>query len=265
MSLIQLAKNALWNFPELKKARKTAFGKIIFYFMLLCALAAIPITLPVIQVFHAIQADGQEIAKNIPDFTISDGKIQTKAVEGFIYQTDSIIFTFAPDGQRSAEDVAQDMVGNFLSIGLLAEELVVSFPATDAALSILGSNQLELSYREAAMENLNGQTFRNLLANNQLPWWMYLLTFVVAFYPSFLNLLSTLVLATLFGNLYARFKQVGYSFLENLKMMVVAMTLPLLILTVIQSFGLLFNTTIALLFGSLVIFAQAVKAEKITH
>lgn len=74
MRFLQLVKNSILHFNELKNAKNIGFGKMILYLLLLSLIAAIPITLQVRQVFSDIQSDGQEIAEQIPDFTVEDGK-----------------------------------------------------------------------------------------------------------------------------------------------------------------------------------------------
>ena len=81
--------------------------------LFLSAILALPITKQVFSVLQEVQQDGQKIAEKLPDFSIENGTLQTKAKEsGFIYQTDSIIFTFDPDGKRTAADVQKDLIGN---------------------------------------------------------------------------------------------------------------------------------------------------------
>ncbi|MCW3745244.1 DUF1189 domain-containing protein [Enterococcus gallinarum] len=69
-----------------------------------------------------------EIVKNcakIPNFSIENGQLTTNGQgEGFIYQTDSIIFTFDPEGKRNATDIASDATANVLSVGLLKKKLL---------------------------------------------------------------------------------------------------------------------------------------------
>jgi len=264
MSLIQLAKHAFFNFPQLKEARKIGLGKIIAYILLLSSLSAIPITFQVLQIFKDIQTDGQEIAKQIPDFSIADGKLKTdNAEKGFIYQTNSIIFTFDPEGRRTPEDVSKDMVGNFLSVGLLSEELIISLPSNDATTSILGSNQFKLLYTDLTDANLlNGKMLRNMLASQQLPWWVFIVIFIVALYPSFLSLIASILIATLFGNIYCRFRQVRYSFLDNLKIATLCVTLPVVVATIVHALTYTFDSSTFVLLSTLFIFTRAVRPEK---
>ena len=67
--------------------------------LFLSAILALPITKQVFFCATRGATRWPKIAEKLPDFSIENGTLQTKAKEsGFIYQTDSIIFTFDPDG-----------------------------------------------------------------------------------------------------------------------------------------------------------------------
>lgn len=263
MSLIQLIKYSFFNFSQLKEARKIGLGKIIGYFFVLVAIFTIPIVFQVFQSFEEIREDGQAIAEKIPAFTIQDGKLTPEASEeGFIYQTDSIIFTFDPEGRRSSEDVSNDIVGNFLSIGLLPESIVIGLPASDMTTSLLGSNQLEISYQDSGLTNLNDEVVKETISYKHLPWWLSLIVFLVCFYPAFLNLVLTLLMSSLFAMIYSRIVRTGYSFLDNLKVLILGLTLPICLSTLILFFVPGFDTTTFILLCSVFIFPQIIKKEK---
>lgn len=262
MTLLQLAKNSIMHFNKLKDAKNIGFGKIIIYLLLLSLIAAIPITLQVRNVFSDIQSDGAEIAEQIPDFTIEDGQIQTEEQQGFIYQTDSIIFTFDPEGQRTADDISTDMIGNFLSVGLLQNKAVLSLQSNEATESILGDNQFEFSYTDEQFQNLSGEELRNELSQSQLPWWTPLVVLLVATYPSFINLIVTLLIASIIANLYSRIRRVKNRFLDNLKIMIASATLPIIIGAIINCFSASFDSTTFVAILSFFIFTQATKSAK---
>ncbi|NWO00074.1 DUF1189 domain-containing protein [Tetragenococcus halophilus] len=262
MRFLQLVKNSILHFNELKNAKNIGFGKMILYLLLLSLIAAIPITLQVRQVFSDIQSDGQEIAEQIPDFTVEDGKMQTNEQDGFIYQTDSIIFTFDPKGQRTSDDISKDMIGNFLSVGLLQEEAVLSLQSNEATEAILGDNQFELSYDDSRIQNLTGEMIQNELSQSKLPWWTLLVALLVATYPSFINLIVILLITTIIGNLYSRIQRTSNRFLDNLKIMIASATLPVIIGAVINSFSPGFDSTMLIAILAFFIFMQAIKSTK---
>ncbi|MHC5268043.1 DUF1189 family protein [Enterococcus sp. LJL98] len=199
MSYMQAFKSAILKIDQLQAVQKIKFGQAIAHLLLLSAILAIPLTSQMVQIFASMRQDGQKIAENIPDFTIEAGTLNVnKGQEGFIYQTDSIIFTFDPEGKRTAKEIGQDLLGNFLSVGLLKNQAVITFPATESVTSLLGSNQMSIPYDTPQMTELTGQKLRQIILEKQLPWWIFPLTFFVAIYPAFLSLIFTVILATLF-------------------------------------------------------------------
>ena len=266
MSLIQLIKASFFNFKQLKQAREVGFGKIIGYLILLSAILTIPIITQIVHVMQEFQADGQEIAQKIPPFHIKEGKLTPdKEAEGFIYQTDSIIFTFDPEGKRQAEDISDDLVGNFLSIGLLPEALVLALPASELTSSMLGGNQLVLHYQDNQLASLTDQTVRDVLGNSHTAWWVFLIVFVIALYPVFISLIFPVLLGALFGVIYSRFKQQRYSFLDSIKIVTLTLTVPVLLTTIVQLFTLSFDATTFLLLASFVLFPQVLRKEDDSH
>jgi len=129
MTFRQLFKGSLFRFEDLSQARSTPFWKSIVYLIGLSILLAIPTVYQAFQVMTQIKTDSLKIVQKVPDFTIEDGQIKTESNDqGFIYQTDSIIFTFDPAGKRSQKDVEKDLVGNYFSVGLLKGKAVVVLP-----------------------------------------------------------------------------------------------------------------------------------------
>ena len=123
MTTKQLIISSFIRFKDLKETRNVPFWKAIVYLLVLSIIMALPISFQVFQVLNNIQLDGQKIATRIPDFTIQNGQLQTEEKEGFIYQTNSIIFTFDPEGKRTEQDISTDLMGNFVSVGMLKTNL----------------------------------------------------------------------------------------------------------------------------------------------
>lgn len=262
MSLLQLAKNSILHFKALKDAKKVGFGKIIVYLLLLSLISAIPITIQALQIFSDIQSDAQKIAQKIPDFTIKNGKMQTENKKGFIYQTNSIVFTFDPAGKRTAKEVSEDRVGNILSVGLLDDELVLSVPGNGMVSSLTGTDPIELSYKDEQLAGLSGNNLRSELDQNQLPWWSFLLVLFVSLYPSFLNLTLIFLIITIIGLFYSRMRRSPNHFLDNLKIMIGSATLPIIIGTIITLFTSRFDSTTFIAILTFFIFTQSFRASK---
>lgn len=259
MTLRQLFIASLSRFQDLKNARRLSFGKVVLYLLCLSLVMAIPITTQIWQAFQNLQADTQEIAAKIPDFTIQDGKLTTAdATEGFIYQTDSIIFTFDPEGKRNANDIAKDQLGNFLSVGLLPDKVVISMPATNLSTQLLGSNQLELKYSQG-LTSLDGAHIRAYLGESRIPWWILALSILISIYPAFINLLMTVLISAFGGVIMIGFRRVSLSYFETLKILIFSATLPVILSVIVSLLVPSFDTSVFIILASLFIFSQAIK------
>lgn len=259
MTLRQLFIASLSRFQDLKNARRLSFGKVVLYLLCLSLVMAIPITTQIWQAFQNLQADTQEIAAKIPDFTIQDGKLTTTdATEGFIYQTDSIIFTFDPEGRRNANDIAKDQLGNFLSVGLLPDKVVISMPATNLSTQLLGSNQLELKYSQG-LTSLDGAHIREYLSESRIPWWILALSILISIYPAFINLLMTVLISAFGGVIMIGFRRVSLSYFETLKILIFSATLPVILSVIVSLLVPSFDTSVFIILASLFIFSQAIK------
>ena len=152
MTTKQLIISSFARFTELKNAKKRIIWKIIsLSFMFECT-NGITYFLPNFSSAGHYQVRWSKIAAEIPDFKIRDGQIDSPTNEGFIYQTDSIIFTFDPEGKRTPEDISSDLIGNFLSVGLLKDKLVLALPNTGTTSALLNNNQFEFEYTNNALK-----------------------------------------------------------------------------------------------------------------
>ena len=265
MTFKQLLKNSLFHFDELKKSKNASLWKLVLFLLLFSLIMALPLSVQVVKVFQSIQKDSEKIAQQVPDFTVENGTLQTDDSEGFIYQTDSIIFTFDPEGKRTAKDVSEDMLGNLFSVGLLKDELVVSLPTNEITTAVMGDTQLTFPYTQGQLKNLSGSNLRNVLTNTQLSWWMYLVILFVAFYPTFLNLLITLLTTALIANIYSHFKRLTYRFFDNFKIIIACSAWPTIVSAIISTFFFNFDGFTFIIISTFFLYTVAVKnSEKIT-
>lgn len=259
MKMRELFIASLYRFKELKNARLIGFGKALVYLLFLSLILAIPITTHVLSLFNDVRADGQQIAEKIPDFTIEDGKLTPSSeTEGFIYQTDSIIFTFDPEGKRSPEDITGDMIGNFMSIGLLPNEVVIALPTSGITTSLLGSNQIEFPYAQG-LTQLDGNHIREYLAEKTIPWWLVAVMLLVSLYPAFINLVTTILITCVGASILSSMRRLNVRYFENLKILIFCATLPVILAALVSFFSLSFDTSLFIVLGTLFIYNQTAK------
>ena len=109
MSTYKLIKSTFKQPALLIEARNKKGFHVFFYMIFLSLLLSLPVAFQSMGLLSSLQQDGEKIVAEMPDFSIEDNKLKTTEKDsGFIYQTDSMIFTFDPDGKRNKQDVQSD-------------------------------------------------------------------------------------------------------------------------------------------------------------
>lgn len=262
MNSFTLFKHSFFGFSKLYKAKNMPFWKIVFYVIFLSIILAIPITKQFFSIIYDVKQDGQKIAAKLPDFEITNGKLETKTTnKGFIYQTNSIIFTFDPEGKRSLNDLLSDATGNAIAIGFLQDELAIALPNSSTADALFGTNQFELPYSDGTLDGINSQELKDGLAHAKLPIWMYVVSFIFVVYSTFINLIITLFLITVGATLYCRVRSISLRFFDCLKISTYCITLPVFLSSLFQLINPSLDTSFLLIFVSLAIFFFVVRDE----
>lgn len=263
MNSFTLFKHSLFKVTDLNQAKKMPFWKVIFYIIFLSIVLTLPITKQVFSIMRDIKQDGQEIAAKLPDFKITDGKFQTAdSAEGFIYQTNSIIFTFDPDGKRTLSDITADSVGNAIGLGFLQDEFVIALPNSGAADSLLGANQFEVPYSKGSLDGLNSTDLKEALDEASVPFWIKLVVFVFTLYPTFINLILNLLMITIGANLYSKIRLYKLRFIDCLKISTYCATLPVIASSLLHFINWSFDDSILIVFVSLLLFFFAIRNEQ---
>ena len=261
--MIQILKDSMIHFNQIKEVKKLPFGKLISYLLLLSLVMALPLAAQVKEVFHSIKQDSLTIVSHLPDFSIKNGKLQLhdKNEKGFIYQTDTVIFTFDPEAKRTKQEITNDHLGNFISAGLTKDELLIGFPSTELTSNLLGGNKLAISYNNPILDGITSQKIKQEVKNSQFPIWMYGLIILLVLYPAFVNLAINIFTVALIGNIYSHMIRCKNGFLDNLKMMIACASLPVLLSLIISFIYPEFDTGLFITLGSFFIFTQALKDE----
>lgn len=258
MTFSQLIKGATFRFSTLKDAKNIPFWKAIVYLIVLSIFLSLPIVYEGMQVLKEIKSDSTKIAQKVPDFQIENGEIQAEGSNsGFIYQTNSIILTFDPEGKRTEKDVANDLVGNYFSVGLLKNETVLALPDMGGvSTSLFGDNVLRFSYEKEPLSGLTGKNLRSELENLQLPVWAPVVMLLAALYPTIINLIVTLLFTAIAGHLFAKFRLRQVTFFETFKTIIFCATIPTILSMIIMLFDATFDSSLLITCISVFIYFQ---------
>ena len=260
MTFRQLIKGSLIRFEDLKSAKDTPFWKSIVYLLGLSLLLAIPSVYQALQVMDQLNTDSLELVEKIPDFRIENGESKTdKPEKGFIYQTDSIILTFDPEGKRTRQDVEKDLIGNYFSVGLLKDQAIIVLPDYGGVSSALfGDNVLKFSYKQVPLKSMTGDKLRTGLKDLRMPIWTPLVMLLAGLYPSFINLFVTLIFAGIAGMIVAKLRLRRVTFFECFKTIIFCATIPTILATLVLLFQPNFDSSILITFISLFIFFRVI-------
>src|SRR5699024_8770661 len=109
-------------------------------------------------------------------------------------------------------------------------------PTNEITTAVMGDTQLTFPYTQGQLKNLSGSSLRNILTNTKLSWWMYLIILFVAFYPTFLNLLITLLTTALLAYIDIHLKRLIFRFFLNFHIIIPCSACSTLVSDIISSF-----------------------------
>lgn len=215
--------------PEsLNKARKVTTGKIVLYLLFISLILTIPSWVQTTALLNDFMNDGQEVANHIPEFTIeNDQLIPGENAKSFIYQTDSIIFSFDPSGEITPSEVENRIRGNTIGVSLLENGLYLSIPFYP----------IEFSYNQ--LNGMNDTMFKEVLSSlQQMNPIVIGITFIILWISSLILAVIYNFVYTVFGNLVATITRKKIRFGDTWKIVLFASTLPTLFFSILNAFSI---------------------------
>lgn len=235
MSTFNLIKAAFKQPSLLIEARKKKGFHVFLYMILLSIVLSLPIVFQSMDILNSIREDGDKIVQKLPEFSIKDNKLTTdKKDSGFIYQTNSMIFTFDPDGKRSKKDVEADAMGGTMTIALLKNEAVIVLPTSGSTADMLDSNALSLPYTTSQASILSKDFLESMLAGNSQGLIIFFFVLIISVVMIFLSFLFDMVIMTFFANIFVRTRLISLRFGEVFKILIYCATIPTILTTVVQ-------------------------------
>lgn len=229
VSIIQLTKlfiASLSKPEQLTAAATLKKGKVFLYFLFIAFISAIPAFLQSYQLLTDFNRDGQTIISEMPEFSIKNGEfITNEPIDSFSKKTHSINFVFDPEGTKP--ELEEDLSENLVGIGFLKDGLHFNN----------ASQPISLTYQQ--MDGLSKEFFVNILASMQrMTGFILVIAFILMLLLSlFLTLLFNF-LYTVFANLVTALTRRRLPFSHVFKMTLFASTLPTIIFTLFNLFGL---------------------------
>lgn len=259
MSLLQLFKAAFVKPTDLLQGKDKSGGKVFIYFLFLTLIMSIPLGVELIKVVGTMQKDVTAITDKMPEFSTKDNQLTTDTPDsGFIYQTDYLIFTFDPDGKRDQEDLQNDLIGNVIGLGLLKEEIILTVTDDNLMGSLLPSRLLKIPYSRFDNGNLTKEWILKNVASNPNLVKILIIAFSIALLPIAFDLLLTIVMMTLVGNLFIKMRRSQLKLTESFKIIVFSATIPAIVSTLLLTFFPMVNASFVMMLMTLMIYLKAV-------
>ncbi|MCC5895829.1 MAG: DUF1189 domain-containing protein [Alkalibacterium sp.] len=219
-----------FRYPQrLVRAKNMTRKQVFGYFALLTLILTFSMTSVLTNVMTNLRQDGSEIAETIPPFTIENNQLNVEEnQESYVHQTNSFLLFFDPNGAIQTEEIDTNLerLNVPIGIGLMQDEFY---------LSVTGRT-IPVSYDQ--LDGLNHETFIDLLSQiGRFSPLVLLLMFVVAYLASGLVLLYEWLIVALFANILVTLLRLRFPFKKNARMALVSLSIPTLILSLIEAFG----------------------------
>ncbi|RHH69517.1 MULTISPECIES: DUF1189 domain-containing protein [Vagococcus] len=208
---------------------------VFLYLLLLAVILSLPVIYQATLITKTIQDDGKKIIQKLPEFSIEDNTLVTKEKnDGFIYQTNSLIFTFDPNDKRTKEEIETDAASNVLVVGLLKKEIIMILPRVGTTTDIMEDNVLTIPYSMPQANILSKNVLEQLFASNTSRSMWFSIMFFVTWFMVFFNLLMDIVILSFFANIFTKFRLIGFKYKDVFKIVVYSATLPSILTAILQ-------------------------------
>lgn len=226
--LASYIKTALFNPKNIYQAKNMDKGQSIGYFIFIVLIIFISLLGIIFPVFTQLSDDSQEIADQIPEFTVENGQLETSE-DSYIHLTDSFTFFFDPSDEISQRTIEQNLSlqSSPIALGILTDEIYFNF----------NGNEQSISYDQFG--NFDDNSIRELF--NQFSSFSIvsiLIVLAILFLLTSFVFLWEFIPIVIFAYMIALFSRNRIRFFDSAKMVAVAITLPTLLFSIINLFGI---------------------------
>lgn len=226
---------------HLYKAIKMTRKQLFYYFALLALVITVSMAGVLFSVMEDLREDGQEITETLPAFEITDNELVVEEeTESYVHQTDSFLFFFDPNDAIQVEEIDSNIerLNVPIGIGLMDDEFY---------LNILGQS-LPVSYDQ--MEGFNDEEFTSIFAEmGRFSPVVLIFIFLITFLASSFSILYEWLIIALFANILKTLLRLPLRFKKIARMALVAFSVPTIIFSLFELFGLFLPYTFEMTLG----------------
>jgi len=226
-NLLVILYDAIVNYPKTILVIAYSYKRMFAYTLVLVVLASIPNFLDTLKVFELMATNGQSIANQIPAYEVTDGKMTASGTDGFIYKTDLMTYAYDPDNSITTDEVT---TGN----GTL---ITLENNTDNVTLTIMGQAMV-FTYDQLASSGTSEGLKTVVTAMSTLNLAYYPLVFIMVAIGNLFNILLAAVMIALVIGLLPDAIRLRLKFKMRLHLAIVSITMPLLVITICNLFGL---------------------------
>lgn len=234
---------------HLYKAIKMSRKHLFYYFALIALVITLSMASVLMSVMGALREDGQEITETLPAFEITGNALVTEEeTESYVHQTESFLFFFDPNDTIQEEEIDTNIerLNVPIGIGLMDDQFY---------LNIMGQS-LPVSYDQ--LDGFTDTDFREVMTEmGRFSPLVLLVIFIVSYLGSSFSLLYEWLIIALFGNIVKTLMRIILPFKKVARMALVALSVPTIIFSIFQAFGVFLPWTFEITVGFSIYFMYA--------
>ncbi|GEK89292.1 Protein of unknown function [Alkalibacterium putridalgicola] len=234
---------------HLYKAIRMSRKHLVYYFALIAFVLTLSMASVLMSVMGALREDGQEITETLPAFEITENELVVEEeTESYVHQTDSFLFFFDPNDSIQEEEIDNNVerLNVPIGIGLMDDQFY---------LNIMGQS-LPVSYEQ--LDGFTDEDFRDIMSEmgRFSPIVLFFL-FIITYLASSFSLLYEWLIIALFANILKTLFRIVLPFRKVARMALVALSVPTIIFSVFEAFGLFLPFTFEITIGFSIYFLYA--------
>ncbi|GAA0482277.1 DUF1189 domain-containing protein [Alkalibacterium indicireducens] len=218
------------NPKKLVQAKNMTRKQVLAYFTFLTLILTLSLASLLSNVMGNLQNDGTEIAETLPTFTIEDGQLQTEAdQETYVHQTNLFLFFFDPNGAIETNEIDANLerLNVPIGIGLMQDEFYMNVTGRSLPVSYEQLDGLDDTYLRTTFQQIG-----------RLSPLVLVLIFLIAYFASAFVLLYEWLIVSLFANILVTLFRLRFKFRKNARMALVSLSVPTLLLSILEGIGL---------------------------
>lgn len=226
---------------HLYKAIKMSRKQLIAYVGLLALIITLSMASILFSVMGNLREDGQEITETLPAFEITDDQLVVDdETESYVHQTDSFLFFFDPNDSIQVEEIDTNIerLNVPIGIGMMDDQFY---------LNIMGQS-LPVSYDQ--LDGFDDTQFKEIFSEmGRFSPVVLFFIFLITYLASTFSVLYEWLIIALFANILKTLLRIPLPFKKIARMALVALSVPTIIFSVFEAFGLFLPYTFEITLG----------------